>query len=111
MIPAGSQSPHSMRTVRVLVKFIASIRLVALRQPHGMAAAGRVFDDMVDDGEAVVTQQSTVFLRIEAAMIERLALEAADGIAVARTAGEQKRRAGLCVRAEDRKHGALIVGC
>ena len=42
-------------------------------------------------------------------MVKRLAVKRADRLAVARTAGEHQRGARGCVRAEHRKHRALIL--
>src|SRR5262245_66499626 len=74
-----------------------------------MPAACRVLSDIRDDLEAEFTEQRAIVGFVEAGMIERLAAIAADGLPMARPAGEHQRRPGRGVRAEDRKHPALII--
>src|SRR5262245_23976332 len=74
-----------------------------------MPAACRVLGDIGDDVEPELIEQRAIVGFVQAGMIERLAAITADRLAVARPAGEHQRRPGRGVRAEDRKHPALII--
>ena len=74
-----------------------------------MAATVRVFCDVCDDDEAIVVEQTTVFGRCKAAMIERLAMKGANGFAMAWSACKQEGRGRRGVLSEDREHPALIL--
>src|SRR6185437_13598260 len=110
-MPAGSQSPHSMRTVRVLLKLMGLLLsgFAALSQPDRVAAAIRVFHTLRHHREAVGRKQVAVFGRRQARMIKRVAMEFADALAVPWSAGEQQRRAQRGVIEKNRKHPSLIV--
>lgn len=61
------------------------------RQPDRMAAAIRVFYAGIDNVKTVCIEKSTIFARVQAGMVERLAAQFSDGLAVFWAAGKQKR--------------------
>ena len=56
-----------------------------------MVSASRVLHGMRQDREAVFPKTSTIFGRVEAAMVERLAFEAAHGFPIRWTTREKER--------------------
>ena len=53
---------------------LPSLSATLLRQPNGAVTTGRIFSGMHDDRKAGGGKQAAVFLGIEAAMIEKVAL-------------------------------------
>src|SRR5262245_52490561 len=74
-----------------------------------MATAIRVFCDVGDDVEAIDLEQTTIFGRRQAAVIERLAMEGANGFAVAGPTRKQQCRRRRGVLAENREHPPLML--
>src|SRR5262245_10256493 len=74
-----------------------------------MATAIRVFCDVGDDVEAIDLEQTTIFGRRQAAVIERLAMEGANGFAMAGPTRKQQCRRRRGVLAENREHPALML--
>ena len=74
-----------------------------------MTATAGILNDVRHDAKSVPIKQRSIFGRIEARMIQRLARETPDRLAMRRAAGEHQRRPGRRVRAKHRKHAALVV--
>jgi hypothetical protein len=51
-------------------------------EPDGAATGFRVFDDMIDDSEAIRCKQPPILFRIEAGVIERVSPVCADALAM-----------------------------
>jgi len=79
------------------------------REPDAVPAGLRIVEHVGDDLEAVVSEQRAIGVRCETGMVERFAAERPHCHAVARPAGEHQSGMRRRVRAEDRKHPALIV--
>jgi len=74
------------------------------------AAIGIVYP-VCHDLEAIFRQQPAIFLRRQAGVIEGLAREGAQRLAMFRAGGEYQRRALSRMGAKDREHPTLVVEC
>ena len=77
-------------------------------KPNGRPA-GRITERSFHELKAVELEKSVIFGRIEARMIERLALPLANRFAFQMTAGEHERATWTYVAMINLEHAALIV--
>src|SRR5690242_1150186 len=73
-----------------------------------MFPARRIFRDVGEDSESVLSQQRFVFQRGKAGMVQRLAVILSDRFTMHCSGGEQEQGVRRSVFAEHRKHFALI---
>ncbi len=78
-------------------------------QPDRAPPALRIVADVFDHLKACLIQQSSILFRIEASVIERLALELPQNRTMLRSAGEHQRSPGPDMLGEHRKHPLLIL--
>ncbi len=74
-----------------------------------MTAARRIFDDVIDNLEAMCREQIPIVLGIKARVVELFSLKRAEGFSRARTACEHQCAAVRDMRGKDREHRPLLV--
>lgn len=78
-------------------------------QPDRMPTTGRIFRCLLHDAKTMGIEQRNIFIVVQAGMIKRFTLEAAQRNAMGRPAGKHQSSTRLGMGLENREHSTLIL--